>query len=95
MSTESMVIKMIGNISSILLLTKNNVVFANEVQAFDFYNYELLHYLLFDLVFIISVWLLLYLCKIALTHSKLKMTNTFRFIINITQNRHQKTVKHQ
>jgi hypothetical protein len=88
-------IKMIGNISSILLLTKNNVVFANEVQALDFFNRELLHYLLFDLIFIISVWLLFCLCKIALTHSKQKMGNTFRFITIVTQNRHPKTVKHQ
>ena len=63
---------MIKSVCLMLLMTKSNVTFANEVQGFNFFNSELLHYLLFDLVFITSIWLLFYVCKIALTSSKQK-----------------------
>lgn len=86
---------MIKMISTIILLTKSSVILAHELQSLEFFNRDLLHYLLFDLIFIISVWFLFYLGKIALTHSKPKVKNIFLFIPNFTQNRHPKIVKHQ
>ncbi|GAC19306.1 hypothetical protein GARC_2340 [Paraglaciecola arctica BSs20135] len=68
---------MIKMISTIILLTKSSVILAHELQSLEFFNRELLHYLLFDLIFIISVYFLFYLGKIALTLSKPKMKNTF------------------
>lgn len=69
--------KIIGFICIILLLTKSDIIFANETLVFDFSNRELLHYLLFDLIFIVSVWLFFYLCKIVMTRSKQKESKSF------------------
>jgi hypothetical protein len=70
---ESLMSKKIGSICVILMLTKSDFTFANEVHVFYFSNRELLHYLLFDAIFIFSVWLFFYLCRIALTHSNKKV----------------------
>ena len=69
--------RMIRNIYLILLLTKSHFIFANEVQVNNLFESELLHYLLFDLIFIISVWLIFYLCKVVLTHAKQKVSKNF------------------
>lgn len=62
--------KLIGHFYLILLLAKSSVVFAGDAQAYNLFENEWLNYLLFDLTFFISVWLLFYVCKRAMTHSK-------------------------
>jgi AraC-like DNA-binding protein len=71
---ERLMSKKIGSICLILMLTKSDFTFANELQVFYFSKSELLHYLLFDAIFIFSVWLFFHLCRIALTHSNKKVS---------------------
>jgi hypothetical protein len=74
---ERQMSKKVGSIYLILMLTKSDFTFANELQVFYFSKSELLHYLLFDAIFIFSVWLFFYLCRIALTHSNKKVSKHF------------------
>jgi hypothetical protein len=82
--------KKIGSICLILMLTKNNFTFANEVHVFYFSKSELLHYLLFDAIFIFSVWLFFYLCRKALTRSSKKVN---KHLLLYSQRQFQTSVK--
>ncbi|AGH44272.1 hypothetical protein [Paraglaciecola psychrophila] len=87
---ERQMSKKVGSICLILMLTKSDFTFANEVQVFYFSKSELLHYLLFDAIFIFSVWLFFYLCRIALTRSNKKVSKHF---LQYSQRRFETSVK--